>query len=299
MFEPNATPLLVRTHLADRPNTHALFTGQITSPLVTLDICGPASVSKGFKPLVRQNAFEASELSVMTFLQAKAYNKPLVLLPATVLGRFQHVFLAVRADSDISDPAQLAGRRIGIRSYTVTTVTWARAILQAQFGVDIDAITWVAHEDGHLAEWRDPANVDRIDLNGRTLDDLLIAGDVDAVVLAKPNTNPAIRTLFADPAQASRNWYTQFGTLQLNHMFVVGTELSARRPDVVQAIYGMLKRAKAAAPKLELGLDALPFGVETNRRNLEVAIDMAWAQRLLPRRLVVDELFDATAIGLD
>ncbi|MFP9139186.1 hypothetical protein ACLI1C_18575 [Devosia sp. XGJD_8] len=293
------TPLSVRTHLADRPNTHGLFTGEITSPIVTLDICGPASVSKGFKPLVRENAFQASELSVMTFLQAKAYNKPLVLLPATVLGRFQHVFLAVRADSDIAEPAQLAGKRIGIRSYTVTTVTWARAILQAQFGVDIDSITWFAHEDGHLAEWRDPANVERIALNDGSLENLLLAGDVDAVVLARPNTNPAMRTLFADPARAARDWYTQFGALQLNHMFVVNAELSTRRPDVVRAIYGILKRAKAAAPKLELRLDALPFGAQTNRRNLEVAIDMAWTQRLLPRRLVVDELFDATTIELD
>lgn len=293
------TPLSVRTHLADRPNTHGLFTGEITSPIVTLDICGPASVSKGFKPLVRENAFQASELSVMTFLQAKAYNKPLVLLPATVLGRFQHVFLAVRADSDIAEPAQLAGKRIGIRSYTVTTVTWARAILQAQFGVDIDSITWFAHEDGHLAEWRDPANVERIALNDGSLENLLLAGDVDAVVLARPNTNPAMRTLFADPARVARDWYTQFGALQLNHMFVVNAELSTRRPDVVRAIYGILKRAKAAAPKLELRLDALPFGAQTNRRNLEVAIDMAWTQRLLPRRLVVDELFDATTIELD
>lgn len=293
------TPLSIRTHLADRPNTHGLFTGAIASSLVTLDICGPASVSKGFKPLVRENAFEASELSVMTFLQAKAYNKPLVLLPATVLGRFQHLFLTVRADSDIAEPAQLAGRRIGIRSYTVTTVTWARAILQAQYGVDIDTITWLALEDGHLAEWRDPANVDRVDTTGRTLENLLVAGEVDAIVMARPNTNPAIRTLFPDPAQAARDWYTRFGALQLNHMFVVNADLSARRPDAVQAIYDMLKRAKAAAPKLELGLDALPFGAQTNRRNLEVAIDMAWTQRLLPRRLVVDELFDATTIGLD
>lgn len=295
----SATPLTLRTHLADRPNTHAVMTGEISSPLVRLDICGPASVSKGFKPLVRDNAFDASELSVMTYIQAKALGKPLVLLPATVLGRFQHVFLAVRAESDITHPGQLEGRRVAIRSYTVTTVTWARAIIQSQYGADTDAITWVAHEDGHLAEWRDPPNVGRIELNGRSVEDLLLAGDVDAAILAKSTTNPGLRTLFADPATAAQDWLDRFGAIQLNHMFVVNARLSSERPDVVREIYDMLKRAAAAAPKQELGANALPFGVEANRRNLEVAIDNAYRQCLIDRPMQIEELFDATTLRLN
>lgn len=293
------TPLTLRTHLADRPNTHGIVTGDIGSPLVTLDICGPASVSKGFKPMVRENAFDASELSVMTYIQAKALGKPIVLLPATVLGRFQHVFMAVRADSDITSPKQLEGKRVAIRSYTVTTVTWARAIIQSQFDGDIDAITWVAHEDGHVAEWRDPPNVERVALDGRTLEDLLIARDVDAAILAKPTSNPALRTLFADPMQAAQAWLDRFGAIQLNHMFVVNTELSRQRPDVVREIYGVLKRAAAMTPKSELGVNALPFGVEANRRNLEVALDNARRQGLIDRSMSVDELFDTTTIELN
>jgi len=295
----SARPLTLRTHLADRPNTHGVVTGEITSPLVRLDICGPASVSKGFKPLVRDNAFDASELSVMTFIQARSRGKPLVLLPATVLGRFQHVFLAVRAHSDIVHPSQLEGRRVAIRSYTVTTVTWARAIIQSQYGADSDAITWVAHEDGHLAEWRDPPNVERIDLEGRSLEDLLVDGMVDAAILAKPTNHPALRTLFVDPAQAAEDWLDRFGAIQLNHMFVVNTELSSQRPDVVRAIYGMLKQAAAAAPKQELGVNALPFGVEANRRNLEVALDNAYRQQLIDGPMQVEELFDATTLELN
>ena len=299
MTDYSARPLTLRTHLADRPNTHGVVTGEITSPLVRLDICGPASVSKGFKPLVRDNAFDASELSVMTFIQARSRGKPLVLLPATVLGRFQHVFLAVRAHSDIVHPSQLEGRRVAIRSYTVTTVTWARAIIQSQYGADSDAITWVAHEDGHLAEWRDPPNVERIDLEGRSLEDLLVDGTVDAAILAKPTNHPALRTLFVDPAQAAEDWLDRFGAIQLNHMFVVNTELSSQRPDVVRAIYGMLKQAAAAAPKQELGVNALPFGVEANRRNLEVALDNAYRQQLIDGPMQVEELFDATTLELN
>jgi len=296
---PKSGPLKLRTHLGDRANTHAIHTGEITSPVVSLDICGPKGVAQGFKPLVREGAFDVSELSIMTYLQAMSYGKPLVLLPATILGRFQHVFLAVRQDFGDAGPKALEGRRVGIRSYTVTTVTWARAILSRQYGVHLDRIAWVAYEDSHLAEFRDPPGVERIDLAGRTLEQLLIDGEIDAAVLGREVSDPRLRTLFPDAKQAAQDWYDRFGTLQLNHLFVVNTELSKRRPDVVRAIYDMLQRAKLKAPKTELGLDVLPFGLENNRRNLESAIDSAFESKLIPRRYAVDELFDDTTRALD
>lgn len=295
---PTTGPLHLKTHLADRPSTHAIITGEINSPLVTLDVCGPKSTSKGFKPLVRERAFDASELSIMTYLQAKAYGKPLVLLPAVVLGRFQHAFLACRADSIITEPRQLEGLRVGIRSYTVTTVTWARAILQWQYGVDLDKITWVAFEDSHLAEFSDPSNVERIDLAGRTLEELLAEGVVDAAILSSKPSDERLRPLLQDPSEASQQWLDRYKAIQINHMFVVDAELSRERPDVVHAIYDMLRRGKQGAPKTELGVDILPFGIEANRLNLELAIACAYDQKLIPRKYDVEELFDETTLAL-
>lgn len=294
---PRSGPLMLRTHLSDRANTHAIVSGEVTSPLVRLDVCGPKAVSKGFKPLVREGAFQFSELSIMTYLQAKAHGKRLVLLPAVVLGRFQHEFLACRADDDIR-PGDLEGRRVGVRSYTVTTVTWARAILQLQYGVAIDEVIWVAHEDSHLAEFRDPPTVERIELDGRTLEQLLIDGVVDVAVLSRPPTDPRLRSLIADPAAAAKDWYDRFGGIQINHMVVVEAALSAERPDVVREIYAMLLRAKQIAARTEHGIDVLPFGVDANRRNLELAIGCAAAQDLIPDRFEVDDLFDETTRAL-
>jgi len=56
------------------------------------------------------------------------------------------------------------------------------------------------------------------------------------------------------------------------------------------------ERAGASEPA---GPDLHPFGVARNRRNLEVAIDYASRQGLLPRPLAVDELFDDVTRGLD
>lgn len=292
-------PVRLRTHLGNRPNTQGIFSGDVRSDLVELDVCGPAGVSKGFKPLVREGAFDASELSVMTFLQARSYGKPLTLLPATVLGRFQHPFLAVRDGGPIQAAGDFEGRRIGIRSYTVTTVTWLRAILQRQLGVDIDKVTWVAHEDSHLAEFRDPPNVERFDLGDKMLEGMLADGEIDAAILGRPPTNPAVKPYFASAEDAAREWYKKFGAIQLNHMFVVNSELAADRPELVVEIYDMLKRAAEMAPRRELGLDILPFGVEANRKNLQVAIDCAAMQNLIPQAFPADELFDQTTMKLN
>lgn len=290
---PKTGSITLRAHLRDRPNTHAIVAGEIGSAIIRLDFCGPKMVSAGFKPMVRDGAFDVSELSIATYLQAKAYGKPLVLLPAVVLGRFQQDKLACRSDERNLRPQDLAGLRVGIRSYTVTTVLWARAILAHEYGVDLDQVTWVCHEDSHLAEFRDPPNVERIDLNGRTLKQLLIEGEVDAAILGAPvNGDPAIRPLISDPAAAAASWYKKHGVVSINHLVVVNQELSKTRPDVVKELYRLLVEAKNASPVTELGIDVLPFGLEENRKNLEFAIQYAYEQRLIPRRFTVDELFD-------
>src|SRR5207237_2891717 len=87
---PKSGPVTLRATLADYAVTEALKSGAVASELVTFDFCGPKVAFQGFKPMVRERAYDASELAIATFLQAKAYGKPVVLLPAVVMGRFQH-----------------------------------------------------------------------------------------------------------------------------------------------------------------------------------------------------------------
>ena len=297
---PKTGSITLRTHISDRPNTHAIVAGEIDSAIIRLNICGPKSVYAGFKPLVREGAFDVSELSIATYLQAKAYGKPLVLIPAVVLGRFQHDKIACRSELGDLRPKDIEGLRVGIRSYTVTTVVWARAILEHEYGVDLDRVTWVCHEDSHLAEFRDPPNVERIDLKGRTLKQVLIEGEVDAAILGAPvKDEPGIRPLIPDPAAAAAAWYKKHRVVSINHLFVVNQKLSKTRPDVVKELYRLLGEAKKASPVTEFGIDVLPFGLEANRKNLEFAIQYAYEQRLIPRRFTVDELFDDTTRQLD
>ena len=55
----------------------------------------------------------------------------------------------------------------------------------------------------------------------------------------------------------------------------------------------MLQESRRAAPPPAGGLlDPWRFGVEANRRSLEIIIDYSVRQKLIPRAFTVDELFE-------
>ena len=271
--------------------TAALHDGAITSPLVQLAFADVVRPATAFKAVVREHAFDVAELAIMTFLMAKAYDKPLVLLPAVVLARFQHPYLVYDASRGHPAPADLTGRRVGIRAYSVTTVTWLRGILAEDYGVDAADVQWITFEDPHVAEFRDPPNVTRAPA-GANVTAMLLAGELDAAVLADATlADPRLARLIPDPDRAAAEWHRRHGAIQVNHMVTVSAELAERDPDAVREVYRMLAASRARVPGTS-GPDPYPFGVAANRRNLEVAIAYATQQGLLPRPLTVDELFD-------
>jgi 4,5-dihydroxyphthalate decarboxylase len=293
-------PITLATLLGDYPVTRALRRGEVTSPLVRLQFADVASPATAFTRAVRDLAFDVAELAIVTFLLAKAHGTPLVLLPAVVLGRFQHRYLVYNRERGPLTPTDLAGRRVGVRSYSVTTGTWLRGILAEEWGVDLDAITWVTFEEPHVAEVRDPPSVKRAG-PGQELLAMLLAGDIDAAIVSgREPTDPRVVPLIPDPTAAARAWYEKHRAIHVNHMVTVTTSLSQSQPRAVQEVYRMLAESKhAAGPPAAGAVDTTPFGLHANRRNLEVAIDYVYRQRLIPRRFTVDELFDDVTRGLD
>lgn len=288
-------PESVRLHalLGDYPLTQALKKGEIGSPHVVFDFADVKTASSAFKRVVRDLEFDVAELAIVTFLLARAHGKPLTLLPAVIVGRFQHPYIVYNSERGQLSPRDLAGRRVGIRSYSVTTGAWIRGILANDYGLDIDRVTWVTFEEPHVAEFRDPPSVVRAP-EGKELVAMLLAGEIDAAIVGdRVPPDPRVKTLIPDPAAAARAWREKNGALQINHMVAVRDTLPKSNPRAVQEIYRLLLESKRAAGLPKAGeLDANPFGFEANRRNLEVAIDYVYQQRLIPRRFSVDELFD-------
>jgi 4,5-dihydroxyphthalate decarboxylase len=231
--------------------------------------------------VVRDLEFDVAEIAIVTYLMAKAHGKPLVLLPAVLFGRFQHPYLVSASGLK---PKELEGKRVAVRSSAVTTVTWLRGILEADYGVDLSKIKWVTFEDAHVAEYSDPPGTERA-AAGKTPLSMLLAGEVDAAILAEPPKDGNLKPVIPDPSAAAADWQRRNRALQINHMVCVKKSLAA---DVAQEVYHLLQESKNIGAK---DAETSPFGIEANRRNLEVAIDYVFRQGLIPRRYEVDELF--------
>ena len=294
---PATGKVTLRTNFADYPISKALKSGAVPSDLVTLEFQGAKTANQSFKPMIREGRFDVGELAIVTFLQAKAWGKPLTLLPAAVVGRFQHSCISYNCTKGDITPKQLEGKRVGVRAYTQTTGAWVRGILQHEYDVDLSKVHWSTYEDPHVAEYEDPAFLSRFDPKGRTMEQLMLDDDMfDAVIIGGPIPNePRAKTLIPNVEQAALDWHRKTGAVTVNHYFVVSDEV-AKRPDVVREIFRMLQETKKAMPAPAHGVDLHPFGLENNRRNLELIIQYAWEQKLLPRKMTVDELFtDLTA----
>jgi 4,5-dihydroxyphthalate decarboxylase len=242
------------------------------------------SPASAFKRVVRDLEFDVAEMAIMTHLIAKTHGKPYRLLPFVVLARFQHPFLVYNAARGPLAPEDLHGRRVGVRSYSVTTGAWIRYILAEEHRVDLSRIRWVTFEEAHVAEFRDPPNVERA-AEGKEMIAMLQAGELDAAIVGAIPKEENLKPLIRDPEAAGKRWGEKHGAIQLNHLVVVKNSVAR---DMADEIYRLLVESKKAAGNPPM----LPHGVEANRRNLEVAIECAYKQALIPKRFTVDELFE-------
>lgn len=251
------------------------------------------TVSGAFKPFVRELAYDCGELAVVTLMQAICYGRPLVLLPFVVTGRPSHRSIAYPRVLGTLTPEGLAGRRVGVRTYSQTSGVWVRGILQHDHGVDLDKITWVTFEDAHLPEHVDPPNCTR-STSGKPLAAQLLDADLDAAILGgNMPKDPRLRPLIPNVEAEATAFIDTHGVMPINHMFVVTKALCAARPDLVRALYAGL---------VEVGTgDAHPFphGLDGDWKALEMVGAYAFEQGVIPRRLSVDELFADAARILD
>ena len=178
-----------------------------------------------------------------------------------------------------------------MRSYSQTTGAWMRGILQNDYGVDMRRVQWVTFEDAHVAEAKDSAGVIRARPD-QDMTQMLLAGELDAAIYgAELPQDPRLQSVIADPDAAARAWYGKHGLVPVNHMVVVTEALAREKPQAVAELYRMLEAGKKAAPPAVGQIDTVPFGREANRRCLELLISYCVQQRLIPRRLDVDELW--------
>jgi 4,5-dihydroxyphthalate decarboxylase len=271
----------LRIALGNTPSTAALKRGALASPRCAIEIA--AMNVEAIRRMVADQAFDACEMPIVTFLLARQHGHPLALLPATVAGRFVHGELVRDARRIDVTPATLNAGRIGLRSWAKTGCVWLRGILAADHGLDPARVRWFSAEDGHVAGSPDPTT--RI-AAGRSLKAMLLAGELDAL-LGESASDGDLATVFADPDAAARDWHRRSGIVPINHMIVVRRALIDSDPSLVAELYALLRRSDAMAPASL----ASRFGIEANRPALAAIIAHARRQELLAAACDVDALF--------
>jgi 4,5-dihydroxyphthalate decarboxylase len=252
--------------------------------------------------------FDICEMAFTTYVCAKAAGLPFTAIPLFVTRNFHHWAIFVNERSGIRTPKDLEGRKVGVnRGYTVTTGLWARGVLQSEYGVDLDKITWIPTDDEHVQEFKAPANVD-YSHRGRPMKELLLNGTVDAALGEVGVESPEIKPLIPDARNAAFDWFRKTGIYPINHGVVIKNAVLKANPGIA----GQLTRAfeaakaeymknlkaeqatswdKAAAVNAAVVGDPFPFGIEKNRKALEAITQFALDQKMVPRKYTVEELF--------
>ena len=290
----------LKTALVARGHTQALIDGSVRPRSCDFAFEEVPAIIQAFRRMVRGLEFDVAELAVTTYICARAHGKPFTAIPVFPMRAFHHGAILHHTGSGIRTPKDLEGRRVGVnRGYTVTTGVWARGILQHQYGVDLNSITWVLSGDEHVAEWRPPANVVTIE-PGKRMEDMLASGEIPAAIGVHVDS-PDVRTLIPHADAAGLDALRSRGLYPINHTVVVKDDVLCAHPGLARDLVEAFTAAKRLYvdrlddPLLlrvkEIIGDPLPYGVEPNRKMLEAIVQYAGEQGIIRQSFDVNDLF--------
>jgi 4,5-dihydroxyphthalate decarboxylase len=276
--------LVLRAALGKSPLVRALKQGAVRSDRVGFDFVEVDPVTRAFRRMVRTLEFDLCEIALTTHAQARAYGKPITALPVVLLRGLHHGALVCRRDAPLRGPADLVGKRIGVRAWSQTTGVWVRGILRDEYGIAHDSMTWITEEDAHVQEFADPPFVQRI-APGQSLPAMLRSGEIDAAV-ALAGVDPAsVRMVIPDADAAAAAWSGRTGVYPINHVVVVKDAVLAEYPWLGDELMRLFAESNRLAD------DTVPYGIGANRPAIELLMRYAAEQGLIPRAYGVEELF--------
>ncbi len=211
---------------------------------LNLDYIQVDPITAAMRRMVRGLEFDICEMAFTTYLCAKAYGKPITAIPVFLTRNFHHWAIFYNVNSGITKPKDLEGRTVGVnRGYTVTTGLWARGILQTEYGVDLNKITWAPTDDEHVAEYQAPPNVD-YSYRGKSMADLLLSGKIAAAVGDIRVDSPEIQPLIPDAREAGFAYFRKTGVYPINHGLVVKDSVLDANPGLARNLFNAFQAAK-------------------------------------------------------
>jgi len=313
----STNPRTLKTVTRTQGNNTALKDGRVKPNGFTFDFEEVPVLPQAFRRMVRGLEFDVSEMAVTTYLTAREHGVEFTALPIFLVRDFHHGAILHNLKAGIKTPKDLEGKRVGVnRGYTVTTGVWARAILQDQYGVNLDKITWVLSGDEHVQSWQAPGNVVPLEAD-RKMEDMLASGEIPAAIGASSD-HPNVAPLIPNATETGLEALRECGHYPINHLVVVRNDVLEENPDVAVAVFNAFAESKrlyleqlkagqienpTAIDRLHVQVmeiigDPLPYGIEPNRKVLEELIGHATRQKILRKPVKLDNLFAETTRNL-
>lgn len=308
--------------------TAPLFTREVTVEGVDLTYVAIDEPREIFDRMARGDGFDLAEMSISEYVcRYVADRNPFVALPVFLSRVFRHSMITVNRKR-VRTPADLAGKRIGVPLYTMTAAVFQRGLLEHDCGVDLSGVHWVQGATNEATSHGDPTAMPllaRVDIEqnatGRSLSDLLDAGELDAVIgtsIPKAmQTNPDIVRLFPDFRAVEQDYYRRTHIFPIMHTLVVQRSVYERDPSLGPRLYKAFDAAKNISRKRLMrnqtlsymlpwliddveeiqrvfGGDPWPYGIEPNRVTLEALVTYLHEQHMIARKVSIEELFAPT-----
>jgi 4,5-dihydroxyphthalate decarboxylase len=303
--------------VGDSGITKPLKEGTVVPGRLKLNYIQVEPIIAVFRRMVRGLEFDVCEMALTTYICARAYGKPLIAIPVFLTRNFHHWAIFYNVNSGIKGPKDLEGRMVGVnRGYTVTTGLWARGMLETEYGVDLDKITWVPTNDEHVAEFQAPPNVD-YSFRGKNIMELLLSGRIEAAIGDIRVDAPEIRPLIPDARNAGFTYFRKTGIYPINHVLVIKSSILEAEPWVAEELFSTFKAAKTAyVTRLDAAADLsaadrdiierrnvvgdpFPFGIDANRKALDAIVRFSVDQHVIPKKLSLEELFAPGTLNLE
>jgi 4,5-dihydroxyphthalate decarboxylase len=309
----------------DYDRTRALQDGRAEVEGVDLTYL-PLRVEETFWRMLRYGEFDAAEMSAGSFLMSRDKSTPrLIGIPVFPSKTFRHSCIYIHTGSGIQQPADLAGKRVGVPEYQITMATWVRGILQHEYGVAPEKMRWFTGGEEHPGRQDKvrhnlPANIDiRPIPPDQTLSAMLERGEIDAMISAHMPSpfvrrHPNIRRLIPNFREVEQDYFTRTRIFPIMHTIVMREEFYEKHPWVAQSLYKAFDESKRlcqeamyefsalkymlawSIDEMEkerevLGPDPWAYGLEANRRVLETLVQYTHEQGLISQLLPVESLF--------
>ena len=309
--------------IADYDRTRPLIDGRVKAKGLALTTNTP-EVRGDFctKPVYEE--YDAAEMSFSWYLEARDRDAPCIALPIFPMRMAVMAYVFVRADSGITKPSDLIGKRIGVRGYRYTVNLWLRGMFKEFYGLAPEQTTWITAEDenngfvipkGINIELRKDSDATENLKNG-VVDAIYCTGIPDAFTRGEP----WIRRLFLDTQGEMHSFIKRTGIMPITHTFVIQTQIAKREPWVAESLYRAISDSQKACdeiyhtdPKLMSLYDSVfiveqqnalygknPYahGVAPNRKIIETFVRYAHEQGYISRQIPVEELFVPGTLNL-